>query len=372
MSRSFLTLIISVSFLFALGLVMIFDTTSAEVLDRFLDKSIHHAVIKQLLYAMLGMIGACVVWFVGYETLIRLSGPLLVFATCSLVLVFIPGIGLQLNGAHRWLNIFGNSLQPSEFVKYLLPLYTLHCVTAKGWMEQLTFRKFLMLIAKLAIPMGLILIEPDNGAVAIIMSTLIVLFAITRVRWVYWALPLLCLGVLGGLAATQMPHVGDRLKVYLDPSYDLLGKGHQPYQARIAAGSGGFWGKGLGESVQKLEYLPEARSDYIAAIFAEECGFIGILGLIVLYLCIACSGFSIASKIQDPIGSYIASIFTFLICFQAFLHLGVTSGLLPSKGTNLPFFSQGGSSLLANMMALTVILNIATHANKEVQTKRTG
>jgi cell division protein FtsW len=156
-----------------------------------------------------------------------------------------------------------------------------------------------------------------------------------------------------------MHHVADRIKVYMNPEYDLKGKGHQPYQAKIAAGSGGLLGKGLGESLQKLEYLPEARSDYIAAIFAEESGFVGMTGLILLYMTIGFCGFSIAQRAKDADGFYVAAIFTFLICFQAFLNLGVVSGLLPSKGTNLPFFSQGGSSLLANMMALCVLLNVA-------------
>ena len=119
----------------------------------------------------------------------------------------------------------------------------------------------------------------------------------------------------------------------------------------------------MGESLQKLEYLPEARSDYIAAIFAEETGFIGMLGLILSYMCIGFCGMTIAQQAKESEGFYTAAIFTFLICFQAFLNLGVVSGLLPSKGTNLPFFSQGGSSLLANMMALCVIFNISNCSN---------
>jgi cell division protein FtsW len=194
---------------------------------------------------------------------------------------------------------------------------------------------------------------------------LVILFVLSRQKWLYWALPLGLLFVCGVMVASQMPHVLDRIKVYMDPAYDLKGKGHQPYQAKIAAGSGKLLGKGLGESLQKLEYLPEARSDYIAAIFAEETGFIGMTGLIVLYMGMGFCGFSIAQRAKDSEGFYVAAIFTFLMCFQAFLNLGVVSGLLPSKGTNLPFFSQGGSSLLANMWALCVVLNIAKHSEKE-------
>ncbi len=354
MNRACLTLLISILLIFSMGLVMIFNTTSAEVLDRFQDRSTHHALIKQLLYAIVGGLAAMGVWFVGYQNLIRLSSSIMILLTALLIVVFIPGVGQQINGACRWISIFGNSFQPSEFVKYLIPLYYIHAVGKKN----LDLKSFLQILIKIAVPLGLILIEPDNGTVAIILASLVVLFVLTRLRWVYWLLPLCVLGICGVIVASQMPHVSDRLTVYLHPEYDLKGKGHQPYQAKIAAGSGGVLGKGLGESLQKLEYLPEARSDYIAAIFAEETGFIGITSLIFLYMVIGFTGFHIAQSARDKEGFYIASIFTFLICFQAFLNLGVVSGLLPSKGTNLPFFSQGGSSLLANMIALSVILNI--------------
>ncbi len=366
MNRYALSLLISVVLLFAFGLIMIFDTTSAEVLDRFLDRSTHHALIKQLLYAVVGGIGAIGVWFIGYQNLIKLSGPVLIAFTVLLILVFLPGIGQQINGAYRWINVFGNSFQPSEFVKFLIPLYYIYVISHRK--DPLDLRSFLQLLAKLSIPIGLILIEPDNGTVAIILAAFVILFILSGLKWVYWALPLFVLCTCGVIVASQMPHVSDRIKVYLHPEYDLKGKGHQPYQAKIAAGSGKLMGRGLGESLQKLEYLPEARSDYIAAIFAEETGFVGMTGLIILYMNIAFCGFSIAQRAKDIEGFYIAAIFTFLICFQAFLNLGVVSGLLPSKGTNLPFFSQGGSSLLANMMALCILLNIAK-GTKEVHVK---
>lgn len=276
-------------------------------------------------------------------------------ATILLVCVFLPGIGQQINGAHRWINLFGNSLQPSEFVKFLIPLYAIHVFTTCK--RPVSLKTFGVLLAKLVVPLGLILIEPDNGTVAIIMAALVAVFILMGIRWIYWALPLLLLLGVGVGVASKMPHVGDRIRVYMHPESDLKGKGHQPYQAKIATGSGGLWGRGFGESLQKLEYLPEARSDYIAAIFAEECGFVGVLGLILAYMTIGFCGFRIAGRAQDFAGSGVAAVLTFLICFQAFLNLGVVSGLLPSKGTNLPFFSQGGSSLLAHMMALSLILN---------------
>ena len=164
---------------------------------------------------------------------------------------------------------------------------------------------------------------------------------------------------LGIVFAANMPYVKERLKVYVNPESDIYGKGHQPYQAKIAAGSGYIFGKGLGNSIQKHNYLPEARSDYLAAIFAEEFGFVGIFFLILAYMTIAFFGFYIAFHAADREGAYLATMITFLICFQAFFNLGVVSGLLPSKGIALPFFSQGGTSLLVNISALVLLLNIS-------------
>lgn len=336
---------------------MVFNTTSAEVLDRGLDRSTSHALIKQICYSAVGFIGAFLVWKAGYKKIIKWSGPLLIVGCVFLLLVFVPGIGQQLNGANRWINIFGHSFQPSEIVKYLIPLYAISVFSESK--EQLSFKAFLVLLAKIGVPAALILIEPDNGTVFILIMTFVVLFVLTKLKWVYWALPLFALTLIGGVAASQMSHVPDRIRVYLHPELDIKGKGHQPHQAKIAAGSGRLTGRGLGESLQKLDYLPEARSDYIAAIFAEEFGFIGMISLILIYMVIACLGFYIAANASDTAGYYLASVLTFLVCFQAFLNLGVVSGLLPSKGTNLPFFSHGGSSLLANFLALSLLLNVA-------------
>jgi cell division protein FtsW len=163
---------------------------------------------------------------------------------------------------------------------------------------------------------------------------------------------------LGGAIASQRPHVNDRIRIYLNPELDLLGKGHQPFQAKIAAGSGGLFGRGVGESLQKLNYLPEARSDYIAAIFAEEFGFVGMLFLILIYMIIVYLGFNLATRSGTREGYVLATSLTFLLGLQAFLNLGVVCGLLPSKGTNLPFFSHGGSNFLANAMILCTILTV--------------
>ncbi len=354
-----------VTILFAIGILMVFDTTSAEVIDRSLNISTHHALIKQLIYGCLGIVLALLAYFFGYQKLLNYSPYLFYGCVFCLLLLFVPGIGRALNGAHRWIFIGPISFQPSEFMKVIAPLFFIHLYLKE---EKMTLKRFYLIIFRLSVPLFLILIEPDNGAVVIIMVTMMALFFICRVKWLYWLLPVLFLGGLGGVAAFQMPHVKERIRIYLHPEADLLGKGHQPYQAKIATGSGGLFGRGVGESLQKLNYLPEARSDYIAAIYAEELGFIGILFLVLLYLSIAYNGFHIALKAQSKEGFYVASVMIFLISFQAFLNLGVVSGLLPSKGTNLPFFSQGGSSLLANSISIALIMS--AHRLKEKSWKK--
>ena len=364
LSKAALFLVLGVICLFAVGLLMVFNTTAAEAIDKSLYEQTHHAFLHQMLYALIGTGLGFMTYFIGYRRLLFLSPFLLGVITLFLVLVLIPGVGRQLNGARRWIEIVGFSFQPSEFAKILIPLFVIQaCEKVKGPLRLATLLKVLMIVA---IPIVLILTEPDNGTVAIIMITLMALLYLKRVRWIYWALPVLILASVGILAAMNMPHVKSRIAVYLNPELDLRGKGHQPYQAKIAAGSGGVWGRGPGESLQKQGYLPEARSDYIAAIFAEEFGFVGILVLIGSLMAMASLGFRISKRSCDREGFFLASILTFLLFFQAFLNLGVVSGLLPSKGTNLPFFSQGGSSLLAGCIALSLILSVERKNNAYV------
>ena len=357
MNRAALWLVICVSLLFSVGLLMVFNTTSAEIIDRSLDISTHAALIKQITYGLIGLMVGLIIYFYGYESLLRLCVPLLIGSTVLLIVVFIPSIGQSINGARRWIGVGGFTFQPSEAVKILIPLCFIQWAAKQT--GPIEFKPFLKVLGLLSVPIALILLEPDNGTTLIIFACLVILFLLTRIRWIYWALPLMVLMGAGGIAASKMPHVHDRIRVYLHPEVDILGKGHQPHQAKIAAGSGQLFGLGIGESLQKLNYLPEARSDYIAAIFAEECGFVGILGLVALYMSLAYAGFLIALRAPNRGAFLIATILTFLIAIQAFLNLGIVSGLLPSKGMTLPFFSQGGSSLIMNIAALFVLLDIA-------------
>lgn len=353
-----LLLILCISAIFMMGLVMIFNTSSAEVLDHSLSRSTHQAVLRQMIYGGIGVILAGLVYRIGYQRVIVYSPYLLVLITLLLLLTLIPGIGKEVNGSRRWIGLFGFSFQPSEFAKYLVPAYLIHRLSLVDG-SKLSFKEFIQLIGIIFLPLFFILIEPNNGTAGVVALMVILLCILSRIRFKYWALPLLIMTIAAGVSVYHSPYVAGRIKVYLHPELDLKGKGHQPYQAKIAAGSGQLFGRGPGNSLQKLSYLPEAQNDYIAAIYAEEFGFIGVMGLISLYMLIAYIGFYIAHMTSEPNGFYFASIITSLISFQAFMNLGVVSGFLPSTGLNLPFFSQGGTSLMANIIGLGLLLDIA-------------
>lgn len=351
-------LLITATLIFSIGLLMIFSTTSAEVLDHDLQRSTHQALFRQIFYAAIGLLFAVVVNKIGYRNILHISPLILAVFTVLLILVLIPGVGREVNGSRRWIGVAGFSFQPSEFVKYFAAAFFIHRFL-QFQHEKFTFRDFLAAIGLVSVPIALILIEPNNGTAAVICMTLVILCLLMRIRFKYWALPLLVCIAVGGVFAYNLPYVTARLKVYLNPELDLKGKGHQPYQAKIAAGSGKMIGKGPGNGLQKLSYLPEAQNDYIAAIYAEEFGFLGMLIIISLYMFLGYLGFSIASSSSDLAGFYLASAVTFLICFQAFLNMGVVSGLLPSTGLNLPLFSQGGTSLMANIFGLGLLFSIS-------------
>jgi len=342
---------------------MVFNITSAAQLDKTLELNSIQALLHQLFYGFAGIFLGLILYKIGYQNLVKISPILLALSTVSLLLVYVPFIGVKINGARRWIQLLGYTFQPSEVAKFLLPLFFIHQITKK---KERNFKELLQIFSWIAIPLFLIWIEPDNGTVALIMITLVVLLFLAKIQWKYWLLPLGVFLLVGGVLAYHMPHVSHRLKGYMDPDADLRGRGHQPHQAKIAAGSGGVWGRGVGESLQKLNYLPAARSDYIAAIYAEEFGFVGVCVMIFLYMLMAYAGLEIAFCAKDSAAFYLAATITFLFTFQGFLNLGVASHLLPSKGTTLPFFSQGGSSLLVNFCALFVLLSV-THEKKKIR-----
>jgi cell division protein FtsW len=352
LTRNEIVLLTSIFCIYLIGLVMIFDTSSAEVLDLHLTKHTYTALAKQIAYGCLGFLLGLSLYRIGPLKLLECSRILLILFSFLLVLTFAPIIGREVNGSHRWITLGFFTFQPSEFVKYIALLFLIQQL---GGIET-SFKKYLECIGYLSIPLVLILIEPNNGTVFVIGITLIIASFLARVPFKYWGIPLLIAIALGVASVAALPYAQGRIKGWLHPESDLKGKGHQPYQAKIATGTGGLIGKGPGKSVQKLSYLPEAQNDFIAAIYAEEYGFMGVSLLITLYVTFILTGYLIILTKRDEKVKMLSAGIVFLIGFQAFLNLSVVTGLLPSTGLNLPFFSQGGSSLIANASFVGLLL----------------
>ena len=347
-----IVLLTSLFCIYLMGLVMIFDTSSAEVLDLHLQKHTYTALAKQIAYGCAGFLLGVYLYKKGAKKVLENSTLLLGIFTVLLTFTFLPFIGKSVNGSHRWITLGIFTFQPSEFVKYISLAFL---IQQMGGIES-TFKKYLKCLGFLFVPLFLILIEPNNGTVFVIVLTLVVASFLARVPFKYWGIPLLIAVAIGAASVAALPYAQSRVKNWLHPEMDLRGKGHQPYQAKIATGSGGLVGKGPGKSLQKLSYLPEAQNDFIAAIFAEEYGFLGVVVLILLYATFILTGYLIILTKRDEKVKMLSSGIVFLVGFQAFLNLSVVTGLLPSTGLNLPFFSQGGSSLIANAAFVGLLL----------------
>ena len=350
-------LLFPVLLLYMTGLIMIFDASSGEIVDIASGKNQLTGIFRQLVYGLVGLGAAYATYRIGWKRIFEKAPSLFVGILILLLLVFVPGIGIAANGARRWVGIAGLSLQPSEFLKIFMPAFFLYGCAIRPTLYT-NMKEFLLFLALLGLPVLLILVEPNNGTAGVIVVLLGLMIILCSIPARFWILPLIIALIGLGVFAASSTYVRQRISSYLNPEVDIKGKGHQPYQAKIAAGSGGVFGKGPAKSMQKLSYLPEAQNDYIAAIYAEEFGFMGMTVLIGVYLWLFYEVWKIVSKVEDSIPFLWGLGILFLFSFQAFMNLGVVSGLLPSTGLNLPFFSQGGSSLVANSIGIGLLLRM--------------
>ncbi len=348
-----------VPLLLGLGLVMV---TSASVTTA--DRQFHdpfHYLVRQGLFAMVGLLLGGLVLGIRLSWWQRASRVALFVALGILLLVLIPGLGDRVNGSRRWLNLVLFRLQVSELAKLLLLLYLSGYLVRHAEAVRDQVQGFLRPVAVMGLASGLLLMEPDFGAAAILLATALVLLFLAGVRW--WQFGALALTVaLGmGLLAVLSPYRMKRLTAFLDPWADPYNSGFQLTQSLIAIGRGAWTGVGLGGSVQKLFYLPEAHTDFVFAIWAEETGLVGVLCLLALFVLLVGRAFQIgaaAYRARQPFGAYLAWGIGTWIGLQTFVNLSVNMGLLPTKGLTLPFLSYGGSSLVVMCIALALLLRI--------------
>lgn len=345
----------AVMILLAVGIIMVF---SASYYDT-LDKDPYYYLRKQLFWALLGIVTMVFMMRINYFRLKPYINTAFAVTLVLLVLVLIPQFGVEVKGSTRWLDLGFTRLQPSEIMKLCMILYFAKNLTRKG--SDITslisgLGPYLLLIGLVGL---LIMKEPDMGTLlAILAPTMILLFA-AGIRWRHIAL----LGFSGLLALValivQEPYRLNRIVGYLDPWAHASKEGYQTINSLYALGSGGLFGMGLGNSRQKLDFLPEQHTDFIFAILGEELGFIGAFFVILLFAVIAWRGYRIALTCPDSFGSMVALGITSSIVCQAFINIGVVTGLLPVTGISLPFISYGGSSLLFSMISIGVLLNVS-------------
>ncbi len=292
----------------------------------------------------------------------RHFGPWLLFSsTLLLVLVLIPGMGREVNGSLRWISLGVVNLQPSEFVKIFAVVYLSGYLVRRKDHVQNHMSGFFKPVLLMAVIAVLLLAEPDYGATVVLFATTLGMLFLAGVPFLGFSIWLLAIVIVFAAMMVASPYRLERLLTFVNPWADPFGSGFQLTQALIAIGRGEWFGVGLGQSVQKLHYLPEAHTDFLFAVIAEELGLMGSATVISLFGFLTWRAFSIggrALKAKYPFSAYLAYGIGLLIGMQAFVNIGVNLGLLPTKGLTLPLMSYGGSSLLANGLAVGLLLRV--------------
>jgi cell division protein FtsW len=349
--------------LLVVSVVMVYSSSSVVALTTYDDSTFF--VKRQLMWAVIGLALMSLTMRVDHAVLQdrRVVLALLFVSFVLLAATLLPGVGRMVNGSRRWLRLGLFSFQPSELAKFVVVVYMSHYIVKKG--KELRDFKSGLIPAYVVIGLFLLLMsrQPDFGAAMTLAGVAgIMLFAgganiLHLGGTVVAALPVVY------IAVAHSAYRARRIFSFLDPWADPQGAGHQIIQSFLALGSGGIFGRGLGEGRQKLLFLPERHSDFIYAVIGEELGLFGTLGVVALFLIILWRGVRIALALKDPFGRMLALGITLLICLQGMINMAVVTGLLPTKGIALPLVSYGGSSLVITMGALGVLLNISKEAS---------
>ncbi|ABD80109.1 putative lipid II flippase FtsW [Saccharophagus degradans] len=358
----------TVAILISVGIVMVASSSLDFAAERYHDTWFF--VRKQITFLAMGLVGGLVILAVPMSVWNKYSGLLLILAFFLLMAVLIPGIGKVVNGSRRWLSLGPFSMQASEIAKFCLIVYFASYLARRNEELRTQWSGFLKLTAVLLIIVLLLLLEPDFGSSVVISATLGCMMFVAGVPLARFLL-LAVSGVAGlALMAVASPYRWERLVAFMDPWATQFDSGYQLVQSLIAFGRGGWFGVGLGNSLQKLFFLPEAHTDFIFAIFTEEFGFIGAIALIgvfgfFLYRLVIL--FRRASEQEQFFSSYVVFGIGVMLAMQAFINMGVASGFLPTKGLTLPFISYGGSSLLITCGLMALVFRVNLELNRENQ-----
>jgi cell division protein FtsW len=341
-----------------IGLIMVYSSSSAYARDKF--GSSYYFFYRQLLWLLVGGAGLIFTYNLPYQKWKFASKPLVIVSVLLLLLTISP-LGRQAGGAKRWIGFGGFLLQPSEIAKLFFVIYIADFLSRKKIKVKSFFEGLCPPLFLLSVFVMILLVQPDFGTAALIAVLTFILFFVGGGNLIYllslffFSLPLTYYLVF------NVAYRRERVMTMLNPYKDPQGAGFQLIQSIIAIGSGRIFGKGLGESRQKLFFLPSSYNDFIFSIIAEELGFIGATGIVLLFVIFVFLGFRIvlkAKELKDDFAVLLAMGIVLLIAVQAFINIGVSTGILPTKGLCLPFVSYGGSSLAVNLTSVGILLNI--------------
>jgi len=352
-------LFMAVFILTFIGIAMVFSSSAIKALNTYGDQ--FHFLKRQSLWVAVSLIAVIIVQAVDYRSYFRFTGLMVLIAFLSLILLYVPGLGHAAKGSVRWFNLGFLSVQPSEFVKLFMLIY-LAKVFSKP--DDPTRNPALRLVIPLVI-LGavflLVMLQPDFGTAVTMLAVAIAVLFVSGFPVLYLAIMAVISVPAFYLLIYQVSYRWQRIIAFLDPWGNRYDVGYHITQAFIAFKKGGFFGQGLGHGTQKLGRLPEPQTDFIFAVLGEEAGVVGALVVIILFCVILWRGMRIALDATDDFGRLLAIALTLAIVIQGMLNISVVTGTLPTTGIPLPFISYGGSSLLTNMIAAGILLNISRY-----------
>jgi cell division protein FtsW len=352
-------LVASVIILATLGVVMV-ASASITFADREIGQPFYYA-LRQAVFLGLGVAAGVLMFAVRLVDLERLGMVLLLSAFALLLLVLVPGVGVEVNGAARWINAGLFRLQVSEPAKLMFIIYLASYLARHGEEVRTRISGFMKPVGLLAIAALLLLLEPDFGATVVLTATVMGMIFMAGVKLLQFSGALGLAGLLLASLAVSSPYRMNRLTTFMDPWADPFNSGFQLTQSLIAIGRGEWFGVGLGSSIQKLFYLPEAHTDFVFAVLAEELGLLGVCLIIILYAVLVWRAFVIAAqaiRAENLFAAYLAYGIGIWFGLQSFINVGVNMGLLPTKGLTLPLMSYGGSSMLVMCVAVALLLRV--------------
>ncbi|HEX9391066.1 MAG TPA: putative lipid II flippase FtsW [Usitatibacteraceae bacterium] len=357
-----LSLFWSVVLLLAIGLVMVYSASIAMAeAEKVSGYRTHYFLMRHAIYLGLGVVAGMVAFQIPMAMWQRLAPWLFIGGGFLLVLVLIPGIGREVNGSRRWIPLGFMTMQPSEIMKLFTVLYAADYTVRKAAFMHDFKKGFLPMLAVMVFIGAMLLRQPDFGALVVITSIAMAILFLGGLNWRVFAGLVVLLAAAFVVLIISSPYRLQRILGFMDPWADAYGKGYQLSHSLIAFGRGEWLGVGLGASVEKLFYLPEAHTDFLLAVIAEELGFAGVALIIALFVLFIHRAFAVGREAmmrEKYFAALVAQGIAVWITVQAFINMGVNMGLLPTKGLTLPFLSFGGTGILINCVAVGILLRI--------------